>query len=104
MSNPECAHINYIWNDKLRKGFCVGVSQNTRSYSRDVVRLCWVKHKPTPNMRCITEMQVQLTPEEAGAISLALGGAHLVGTGMLLKQKTLEKEAKKKDESESNNS
>lgn len=99
MKQPDCVSIECVYNDKLHKGLCVGVSQNTNSYGKDVIRQCWVKQKPTPNMRCITEMQVQMTPMEAVGIGVALIRSSIVGES-LLKQLESKQEGAKKNEEE----
>lgn len=83
MKPPECVSIECIYNDKLHKGLCIGVSQNTKSYGKDVIRQCWVSQKPTPNMQCITEMQVQMTPMEAVGVGVALIRSSIIGETML---------------------
>lgn len=85
MKSPECASVECIYNDKLHKGICIGVSKNTNSYGRDVVRQCWVKQKPTPNISCVTEMQVQMTPRESVGIGVALIRASAIGEMLLSK-------------------
>lgn len=101
---PECVSMECIWNDKLRKGFCVGVSQQTNSYGRDVVRMCWVKQKPTPNMRCIVEMQVQMTPKESVGIGVALIRSSAIGEMLLSNMaKNMPEKKEEKNENKSNN-
>lgn len=97
MKQPECVSIECIYNDKLHKGLCIGVSQNTNSYGKDVIRQCWVKQKPTPNMRCITEMQVQMTPMEAIGVGVALIRSSIIGETMLKRLETIKMQEAKKD-------
>lgn len=93
MKQPDCVSIECIYNDKLRKGLCIGVSQNTHSYGKDVIRQCWVKQRPTPNMRCVTEMQVQMTPMEAVGVGVALIRSSIIGETMLKRLEATKQEA-----------
>lgn len=80
---PECISIECIYNDKLHKGLCIGVSQHTNSYSKDVIRMCWVNQKPTPDMRCLAKMQAQMTPKEAVGVGVGLIRSSIVGENLL---------------------
>lgn len=72
-----------IYNDKLKKGLCIGISDNTRTYHKDVVRMCWVTEKPEPSKKCRYSLQVQMTPAEAVGVGVALIGARVIGEAML---------------------
>lgn len=80
---PECIPVQCLYNDKLGKGVCIGVSKHTRSYEKDVIRMCWVKNRPTINLKCVTDMQVQMTPKEAELFGVALIQAAIVGKDLL---------------------
>ena len=82
---PECVSIECIYNDKEHKGLCIGVSQHANSYPKDVIRMCWVRQKPTPNMRCVTETQAQMTPKEAVGVGVGLIRASIIGETLLRK-------------------
>lgn len=88
-----CVPIECIFNEKLRKGLCVGVSHDTRSYSKDVIRLCWVRKKSIQGVDCAVNMQAQMTPAEAVGIGVALIRSSIVGESML---KTQEMEARQR--------
>jgi hypothetical protein len=83
MSQKECVSIECIFNDKLRKGLCVGVSQNTRTYSKDVIHMCWVTEKPSLNQKCTAEMNAQMTPKEAVGVGVGLIRASIIGESLL---------------------
>lgn len=72
--NADCVAIHCIWNDKLKKGLCIGFSKNTRSYSKDVCRLCYLEgSKPVPNKPCPPrKIGAQMTPQEALETGAAL--------------------------------
>lgn len=81
----DCVTIECVYNDKLRKGMCIGVSQNTRSYHRDVIRMCWIKDKPVEGKPCHYTMQSQMTPLEAVKIGVALIRSSIIGDSLLRK-------------------
>lgn len=79
----NCISIECIYNDKEKKGLCIGVSSETRSYEKDVIRLCWVGDKPTPNKECDVGTQAQMTPAEAVGVGVALIRSSIVGENLL---------------------
>lgn len=79
----ECLSIDCIFNEKLRKGICIGVSDHTRSYSKDVIRMCLVEKKPSLQAKCETKTQAQMTPAEAVGIGVALIRASIIGESLL---------------------
>lgn len=81
--NTKCVSIDCIWNDVLKKGLCIGVSSDTRSYKKDVIRMCWVTEKPTMNKECRVKMQAQMTPKEAVGTGVALIRASIIGESLL---------------------
>lgn len=93
----DCISIECIYNDKLRRGLCIGVSNNTRSYSKDVVRMCWITEKPVPNKECKTKMQTQMTPAEAVGTGVGLIRSSIVGETLLKNQPEVKKPEKKED-------
>lgn len=95
----DCISIECIFNDKLHKGVCIGISNNTRSYAKDVVRLCWVTENPSANRECNAKMQTQMTPAEAVGVGVGLIRSSIVGETLLKKlevKKTEKKEASSK--------
>lgn len=82
-TKSNCIPIDCIYNDLLHKGLCIGVCRDTKSYPKDVVRMCWVSRKPAPNMPCATHTQVQMTPRESVGVGVALIRASIIGESML---------------------
>lgn len=93
----ECISIECIYNDKLHRGLCIGISNNTRSYSKDVVRLCWITEKPTGIKECRTKIQTQMTPAEAVGVGVGLIRSSIVGETLLKNQPEVKKTEKKED-------
>ena len=95
----ECVPIECIYNDRLKRGLCVGVSNNTRSYSRDVIRMCWVNQKPNPRkLPCHTNTQAQMTPNEAIAVGVALIQGSIIGQTLLKRLEASKKATESKPE------
>lgn len=83
MTTNNCISIECIYNDKLMKGLCIGVCGDTRTYSKDVIRMCWVKQKPTTGRKCDVQMQAQMTPREAVGVGVALIRSSIIGEHLL---------------------
>lgn len=92
MKMDNCVSIECIFNDALKKGLCIGVCTATRSFSGDVVRLCWVCKKPEMGKECDVSYQAQMTPAEAVGVGVGLIRSSIIGETLLKSQGT--KEAK----------
>lgn len=94
MEKIRCVPIECVFNDKLRKGLCVGVCEDTRSFNKDVVRMCWVRKKPTQGANCAVNMEAQMTPAEAVGVGVALIRSSIVGESILKKKEMEARECK----------
>ena len=81
----KCVSIACVYNQTLEKGLCIGVSDDTRSYNKDVIRMCWVSEPPEQNKECKVTMQAQMTPPEAANVGVALIRSSIVGESLLRK-------------------
>lgn len=81
----DCVSIDCIFDIKLRRGLCVGVSKTAKPDGKDVIRLCWVTQKPSPNIKCTTKMQAQMIPSEAIRVGVALIRSSILGESLLRK-------------------
>lgn len=95
MSEDGCISIDIIYNDQLKKGLCVGVCGNPRTYKKDVVRMCWVGRKPSPNAKCDVNTDAQMTPAEAVGVGVALIRSSIVGETLLKRIEEATKVAQK---------
>jgi hypothetical protein len=78
-AQKDCQGIDCIFNEKQKKGLCIGVSTDTKSYVKDVIRLCWVEEKPALKKRCKVKMQAQMTFQEAIGVGVGLIRSSIVG-------------------------
>lgn len=88
----ECVSIDCIFNEKMKKGLCIGVSPKTLSYDKDVIRLCWITQRPTPHARCLVKMQAQMTPIEAIGVGVGLIRASIIGESYLKRKEAIKNE------------
>lgn len=90
----NCVSIECIYNDRMMKGLCIGVCGDTRSFSKDVIRMCWVKHKPMMGKKCDVQMQAQMTPREAVGVGVGLIRASIIGEHLLNSTRVAERDRK----------
>ena len=92
MSQPNCVAIDCVFNEKMKKGLCIGVAQaRPTSYEKDVIHLCWVNSKPQPNVKCSVHTQAAMTPAEAVGVGVGLIRASIIGESLLRKMEAEKK-------------